>query len=149
LKFNFYSSIAETSLTIDNVNYVIDSGLCEQTRFSVSSERESLVVVPISKASANQRAARAGRVAAGKCFRLFTASMYEDKLEENTVPEIQRVNLGNVVLLLKSLGINDLIHFGFLDPPSPDTLNVVMRHLYELGAINSESDWSYISCPKF
>jgi pre-mRNA-splicing factor ATP-dependent RNA helicase DHX16 len=136
-------------LTIDNVNYVIDSGLCKQTWFSVSSERESLVVVPISKASANQRAARAGRVAVGKCYRLYTASLYDDELEENTMPEIQLVNLGNVVLLLKSLGINVLIHFGFLDPPSPDTLKVVMRHLYELGAINFESNWSYISCPRF
>ena len=97
---------------------------------------ESLVVVPVSKASANQRAGRAGRVAAGKCFRLYTAWAYMKELEENTVPEIQRVNLGNVVLLLKSLGINDLIHFDFLDPPPHETLTMALEQLYALNALN-------------
>ncbi|KAH6921065.1 hypothetical protein HPB50_027946 [Hyalomma asiaticum] len=77
------------------------------------------------KASARQRSGRAGRVAAGKCFRLYTAWAYEHELEDNTVPEIQRVNLGNVVLMLKSLGINDLLHFDFLDPPAHETLEVL------------------------
>jgi HrpA-like RNA helicase len=108
---------------------------------------ESLVVVPISKASANQRAGRAGRVAAGKCFRLYTAWSYKHELEENTVPEIQRVNLGNVVLLLKSLGINDLIHFDFLDPPPHETLALALEQLYALGALNHKGDWSTICCP--
>ena len=93
---------------------------------------ESLTVTPVSKASANQRAGRAGRVAAGKCFRLYTAWAYQHELEENTVPEIQRVNLGNVVLLLKSLGINDLIHFDFLDPPPHETLVLALEQLYAL-----------------
>lgn len=74
------------------------------------------------QASANQRAGRAGRVAAGKCFRLYTAWAYKSELEDNTVPEIQRINLGNAVLMLKALGINDLIHFDFLDPPPHETL---------------------------
>ena len=65
---------------------------------------------------------RAGRVAPGKCFRLYTAFAYKNELEENTIPEIQRTNLGNVVLLLKSLGIDDLVHFDFLDAPPAETL---------------------------
>ncbi|KAK4018855.1 pre-mRNA-splicing factor ATP-dependent RNA helicase DHX16 [Daphnia magna] len=130
------TNIAETSLTIDNIIFVIDPGFCKQNSYNARTGMESLVVVPISKASANQRAGRAGRVAAGKCFRLYTAWAYKHELEENTVPEIQRVNLGNVVLLLKSLGINDLIHFDFLDPPPHETLALALEQLYALGALN-------------
>lgn len=130
------TNIAETSLTIDNIIYVIDPGFCKQNSYNARTGMESLQVVPISKASANQRAGRAGRVAAGKCFRLYTAWAYKHELEENTVPEIQRVNLGNVVLLLKSLGINDLIHFDFLDPPPHETLALALEQLYALGALN-------------
>lgn len=86
----------------------------------------------IFQASANQRAGRAGRVAAGKCFRLYTAWAYKHELEDNTIPEIQRMNLGNVVLTLKALGINDLIHFDFLDPPPHETL-VIFSHYLSLG----------------
>jgi pre-mRNA-splicing factor ATP-dependent RNA helicase DHX16 len=130
------TNIAETSLTIDNIIYVIDPGFNKQNSYNARTGMESLVVVPVSKASANQRAGRAGRVAAGKCFRLFTAWAYQHELEDNTVPEIQRVNLGNVVLLLKSLGINDLIHFDFLDPPPHETLVLALEQLYALGALN-------------
>merc|ERR1712112_461151 len=111
------TNIAETSLTIDNIIYVIDPGFSKQNSYNARTGMESLIVTPVSKASANQRAGRAGRVAAGKCFRLYTAWAYQHELEDNAIPEIQRVNLGNVVLMLKSLGINDLIHFDFLDPP--------------------------------
>lgn len=68
--------------------------------------------------------------------RLYTAWAYQHELEDNSVPEIQRVNLGNVVLLLKSLGINDLIHFDFLDPPPHETLVLALEQLYALGALN-------------
>eukprot|EP00057_Strongylocentrotus_purpuratus_P020273 XP_011674747.1 PREDICTED: deleted in malignant brain tumors 1 protein-like [Strongylocentrotus purpuratus] len=91
-------------------------------------------------ASANQRAGRAGRVAAGKCFRLYTAWAFKNELEENTIPEIQRTNLGNVVLLLKSLGINDLIHFDFMDPPPHETLVLALEQLYALGALNHKGE---------
>ena len=130
------TNIAETSLTIDNIIYVIDPGFNKQNSYNARTGMESLIVTPVSKASANQRAGRAGRVAAGKCFRLFTAWAYQHELEDNTVPEIQRVNLGNVVLLLKSLGINDLIHFDFLDPPPHETLVLALEQLYALGALN-------------
>lgn len=130
------TNIAETSITIDNIIYVIDPGYCKQNSFNPRTGMESLVVVPISKASANQRAGRSGRVAAGKCFRLFTAWAYQNELEESTIPEIQRVHLGNVVLMLKSLGINDIIHFDYLDPPSSEALIIALEQLYALGALN-------------
>ena len=130
------TNIAETSLTIDNIIYVIDPGFGKQNSYNARTGMESLIIVPISKASANQRAGRAGRVAPGMCFRLYTQWAYQHELEENPIPEIQRVNLGNVVLMLKSLGINDLIHFDFLDPPPHETLVLALEQLYALGALN-------------
>lgn len=134
------TNIAETSLTIDGIIYVIDPGFCKQKSYNARTGMESLVVTPISKASANQRAGRAGRVAAGKCFRLYTAWAFKNELEENSIPEIQRTNLGNVVLLLKSLGINDLIHFDFMDPPPHETLVLALEQLYALGALNHKGE---------
>lgn len=134
------TNIAETSLTIDNIIYVIDPGFAKQNNFNSRTGMESLMVVPISKASANQRAGRAGRVAPGKCFRLYTAWAYKQELEDNTVPEIQRINLGNAVLMLKALGINDLIHFDFLDPPPHETLVLALEQLYALGALNHHGE---------
>lgn len=78
---------------------------------------ESLLVTAISKASAQQRAGRAGRTRPGKCFRLYTEKAYKQEMQENTYPEILRSNLGSVVLQLKKLGIDDLVHFDFMDPP--------------------------------
>jgi pre-mRNA-splicing factor ATP-dependent RNA helicase DHX15/PRP43 len=78
---------------------------------------ESLLVTAISKASAQQRAGRAGRTRPGKCFRLYTERAYMQEMQENTYPEILRSNLGSVVLQLKKLGIDDLVHFDFMDPP--------------------------------
>ncbi|XP_030013911.1 pre-mRNA-splicing factor ATP-dependent RNA helicase DHX16 [Sphaeramia orbicularis] len=130
------TNIAETSLTIDGIIYVIDPGFCKQKSYNARTGMESLIVTPCSRASANQRAGRAGRVAAGKCFRLYTAWAFKHEMEETTVPEIQRTNLGNVVLLLKSLGINDLIHFDFMDPPPHETLVLALEQLYALGALN-------------
>ncbi|KAH9065334.1 P-loop containing nucleoside triphosphate hydrolase protein [Lactarius vividus] len=114
------TNIAETSITIDGMS--------------------SLVVVPCSRASANQRAGRAGRVGPGKAFRLYTKWAYNNELEANTVPEIQRTNLGMVVLLLKSLGINDLIGFEFMDPPPGETLMRALELLYALGALNDRGE---------
>ncbi|MGK3733684.1 MAG: pre-mRNA-splicing factor ATP-dependent RNA helicase DHX16 [Bacillariaceae sp.] len=109
------TNIAETSLTIDGICYVIDTGFNKQKSYNARSGMESLVVTPVSQAASNQRAGRAGRTAPGKCFRLFTAWSFQHELDANTIPEILRTNLGNVVLMLKSLGINDLIHFDFMD----------------------------------
>lgn len=81
---------------------------------------ESLLVSPISKASAQQRAGRAGRTRPGKCFRLYTEKAYKTEMQEQTYPEILRSNLGTVVLQLKKLGIDDLVHFDFMDPPGEE-----------------------------
>ncbi|GAB4815704.1 hypothetical protein N2152v2_002750 [Parachlorella kessleri] len=134
------TNIAETSLTIDGIKYVIDPGFCKQNSYNPRSGMESLQVTPISKASALQRAGRAGRTSPGKCFRLYTAWAYQHELEDNTVPEIQRTNLGNVVLLLKSLGINDLINFDFMDPPPTETMFRALEQLYALGALNDKGE---------
>lgn len=134
------TNIAETSLTIDNIVYVIDPGFAKQNNFNSRTGMESLMVVPISKASARQRAGRAGRTAPGKCFRLYTAWAYKHELEDNTIPEIQRINLGNAVLTLKALGINDLLHFDFLDPPPHETLVLALEQLYALGALNHHGE---------
>lgn len=134
------TNIAETSLTIDGICYVIDTGFCKQKSYNPKTGMESLIVTPVSKAAANQRAGRAGRTQPGKCFRLYTAWSYEHELEDNTVPEIQRTNMGNVVLMLKSLGINDLLHFDFMDKPPAETLMRALEQLYALGALNDRGE---------
>jgi len=134
------TNIAETSLTIDGIIYVIDTGFCKQKSYNPRTGMESLIVTPISKASAQQRAGRAGRVAPGKCFRLFTSFSYQHELDEETVPEIQRTNLGNVVLLLKSLGIDKIVEFDFMDPPPAETLIRALEQLYALGALNDRGE---------
>ena len=134
------TNIAETSLTIDGIKYVIDPGFCKQNSYNPRTGMESLQVTPISKASAMQRTGRAGRTSPGKCFRLYTAWAFQHELEDNSVPEIQRTNLGNVVLLLKSLGINDLINFDFMDPPPSETMFRALEQLYALGALNDKGE---------
>ncbi|VDK18158.1 unnamed protein product [Anisakis simplex] len=136
IKVVLATNIAETSVTIDGISYVIDPGFGKQNSFDARSGVEHLHVVTISKAAANQRAGRAGRTGPGKCFRLYTAWAYKHELEDQPIPEIQRTNLGNVVLMLKSLGIHDLIHFDFLDPPPQETLVIALEQLYALGALN-------------
>lgn len=134
------TNIAETSITIDGVVYVIDPGFVKQNAYNPRNGMESLVVTPCSRAAAGQRAGRAGRVGPGKCFRLYTKHAFMHELEQDTVPEIQRTNLGMVVLMLKSLGINDLIGFDFLDPPPGDTLIRAFDNLYALGAFNDRGE---------
>ncbi|GAA5825734.1 hypothetical protein JCM3770_003409, partial [Rhodotorula araucariae] len=134
------TNIAETSITIDGVVYVIDPGFVKQNAYNPRNGMESLVVTPCSRAAAGQRAGRAGRVGPGKCFRLYTKHAFLHELEQDTVPEIQRTNLGTVVLMLKSLGINDLIGFDFLDPPPGDTLVRALDLLYALGAFNDRGE---------
>ena len=134
------TNIAETSLTIDGIKYVVDPGFVKQKSYNPRSGLEALTVTPVSQASALQRAGRAGRTAPGKAFRLYTAWSYQHELEPGTVPEIQRTNLGSVVLMLKSLGINDLLHFDFMDPPPAETLLRALEQLYALGALNDRGE---------
>ncbi|KAL9308060.1 putative RNA helicase [Arabidopsis thaliana] len=130
------TNIAETSLTIDGIKYVVDPGFSKMKSYNPRTGMESLLITPISKASATQRAGRAGRTSPGKCYRLYTAFNYNNDLEENTVPEVQRTNLASVVLALKSLGIHDLINFDFMDPPPAEALVKSLELLFALGALN-------------
>ncbi|KAI3644305.1 hypothetical protein MP228_010469 [Amoeboaphelidium protococcarum] len=132
------TNIAESSITIDGVVYVVDCGYVKEKQYNARTGMEQLVVVPCSKASADQRKGRAGRVSAGKCFRLYTLWTYDNEMPQNQTPEIQRSNLSNVVLLLKSMGISDLINFEFMDPPSPKSLAKALELLYALGALNEK-----------
>ena len=99
---------------------------------------DSLVVTPISQASARQRAGRAGRTGPGKCYRLYTEQAFKTEMLPTNVPEIQRTNLGNVVLQLKAMGINDLLGFDFMDPPPVATLVGALESLHALGALDDE-----------
>ncbi|CAH9057308.1 unnamed protein product [Cuscuta epithymum] len=134
------TNIAETSLTIDGIKYVIDPGFCKVKTYNPRTGMESLHISPISKASANQRAGRSGRTGPGKCFRLYTAYNFLNDLEDNTVPEIQRTNLANVVLSLKSLGIHDLLNFDFMDPPPAEALLKALEVLFALSALSKHGE---------
>lgn len=134
------TNIAETSLTINGITFVIDPGFAKQKTYDARTGVDALLVTPISKASADQRTGRAGRVAPGKCFRLYTKSAFEKEMLQNGIPEIQRTNLCMVVLLLKSLGVNDLVHFDFLDPPPAEALIRALETLYALGGLNSDGN---------
>ncbi|KAL7036093.1 hypothetical protein ACKWTF_008688 [Chironomus riparius] len=134
------TNIAETSLTIDGVVFVIDPGFAKQKVYNPRIRVESLLVSPISKASAQQRAGRAGRTRPGKCFRLYTEKAYKEEMQDNTYPEILRSNLGTVVLQLKKLGIDDLVHFDFMDPPAPETLMRALELLNYLAALDDDGN---------
>ena len=118
----------------------LGAGFSKQKVYNPRIRVESLLVSPISRASAKQRAGRAGRTAPGKCFRLYTEKSFKDDLIPQTHPEILRSNLSSVVLQLKKLGIDDLVHFDFLDPPAPETLMRALEMLNYLGALNDEGD---------
>ena len=130
------TNIAETSLTIEGVVYVVDSGFCKQKIYNARMRMESLLVTPISKASAKQRAGRAGRVRPGKCFRLFTEDSFKKELLDNSFPELLRSNLTSLVLLLFKLGYTDLVHFDFIDPPATESLLRALELLNDLGILD-------------
>jgi pre-mRNA-splicing factor ATP-dependent RNA helicase DHX15/PRP43 len=138
------TNIAETSLTIDGIVYVVDPGFSKQKVYNPRVRVESLLVSPISRASANQRSGRAGRTRPGKCFRLYTERAFSEELIEQTYPEILRSNLSTVVLTLKKLGIHDLVHFDFMDPPAPETMMRALELLNYLGALDDEGDLTEI-----
>ena len=131
------TNVAEASVTINGVVYVVDSGFVKLRHYNASCGIDSLVIVPTSKASANQRAGRAGRVRAGKAFRLYPESEFE-KLDPFTVPEVQRTNLATVVLQLKSLGISNVLRFSFLNRPPAQLMVQGMELLYALGAVDHD-----------
>ena len=134
------TNIAETSLTIDGIVYVVDPGFSKQKIYNPRIRVESLLVSAISKASAQQRAGRAGRTRPGKCFRLYTEGAFKKELIETTYPEVLRSNLSSTVLDLKKLGIDDLVHFDFMDPPAPETMMRALEELNFLACLDDEGE---------
>ena len=132
------TNIAETSITIDQIYYVIDPGFVKQNAYDPKLGMDSLVVTPISQAQVKQRAGRAGRTGPGKCFRLYTEAAYQSEMLPTTIPEIQRQNLSHTILMLKAMGINDLLHFDFMDPPPTNTMLTALEELYALSALDDE-----------
>ncbi|XBI54648.1 hypothetical protein VPH35_036625 [Triticum aestivum] len=146
------TNIAETSLTVDGIFYVIDTGYGKMKVYNPRMGMDALQVFPCSRAAADQRAGRAGRTGPGTCYRLFTESAYQNEMLPNPVPEIQRTNLGNVVLLLKSLKVENLLDFDFMDPPPQENILNSMYQLWVLGALNNvggltEIGWKMVEFP--
>lgn len=132
------TNIAETSLTIDGIHYVVDPGFVKQKVYNSKSGLDALVITPISQAQAKQRAGRAGRTGPGKCYRLYTERAYRDEMLPSAVPEIQRTNLASTLLSLKAMGINDLLSFDFMDPPPMETMVMALEQLHSLSALDNE-----------
>ncbi|RAL61032.1 hypothetical protein DID88_010128 [Monilinia fructigena] len=135
-KVIFSTNIAEASVTIDGILYVVDCGFVKLRAYNPITGIETLTATPISKASATQRSGRAGRTKPGKCFRLYTESNFQH-LEESTVPEIQRSNLAPVILQLKALGIDNIVRFPFLTSPPAELVIRALELLYSLGALDT------------
>ncbi|KAB1210189.1 hypothetical protein CJ030_MR6G024593 [Morella rubra] len=133
-KVIFATNVAETSLTIPGVKYVIDPGMVKESKFEPGSGMNVLKVCRISQSSANQRAGRAGRTEPGKCFRLYSGSDYES-MPPNQEPEIRRVHLGVAVLRILALGIKNVQDFDFVDAPSANAIDMAIRNLVQLGAV--------------
>ncbi|XP_038904722.1 pre-mRNA-splicing factor ATP-dependent RNA helicase DEAH10 isoform X2 [Benincasa hispida] len=128
------TNIAETSVTIPGIKYVIDPGFVKARTYDPNKGMESLIVFPTSKAQALQRSGRAGREGPGKCFRQYPEDMFY-KLEDSTKPEIKRCNLSNVILQLKALGVDDVTEFDFLEQPPRQAIYKSLEQLISLGAI--------------
>ncbi|CAO3623245.1 unnamed protein product [Cunninghamella echinulata] len=135
------TNIAETSITIPGIKYVIDCGLAKLRGFNPKIGVESLLLHPISKSSAWQRTGRAGREAAGVCYRLYTEDTFRE-LDDDTVPEIRRCNLAAAVLSMKATGIDNILEFDYMDRPSRASLIRALEELYALGAIDDKGNLS-------
>jgi pre-mRNA-splicing factor ATP-dependent RNA helicase DHX38/PRP16 len=134
------TNIAETSLTVDGIKYVIDTGYCKVKVYNPKIGMDALQINPISQQNANQRAGRAGRTGPGFSYRLYTERQFCNEMLEAQIPEIQRTNLGYVVLLLKSLGVKNLLEFDFMDPPPQDNITNSMYQLWVLGALDNTGE---------
>ncbi|KAL7089088.1 hypothetical protein ACP275_13G166900 [Erythranthe tilingii] len=138
-KVIFSTNIAETSLTLEGVVYVVDCGFSKQCFYNPMTDIENLVVAPISKASARQRAGRAGRVRPGKCYRLYTEEYFINEMSADGIPEMQRSNLVSCVIQLKALGIDNILGFDWPASPSPEALIRALEVLYSLGVLDDDA----------
>ncbi|KDD73479.1 hypothetical protein H632_c2133p0, partial [Helicosporidium sp. ATCC 50920] len=132
------TNVAETSLTLDGILYVIDTGFIKVKVYTPKLGMDALAVFPESQSAAAQRSGRAGRTGPGTCWRLFTESAFRGEMLAASVPEIQRTNLANTVLLLKTLGVHDVAAFDFMDPPPAPNVAHSLLQLWTLGALDQE-----------
>jgi ATP-dependent helicase HrpA len=132
------TNVAESSLTVPGIRYVIDTGTARISRYSSRSRMQRLPIEPISRASADQRAGRCGRVAPGVCVRLYSEADFKQR-EQFTAPEIQRTNLASVILQTTALRLGKLEEFPFLEPPRSGTITDGYRMLFELGALDAKN----------
>ncbi len=137
------TNVAETSLTVPGIRYVVDTGMARVKRYSYRQKVEQLQIEPISKAAANQRAGRCGRVAAGVCIRLYEEANFQNR-PDFTDPEIMRSSLANVILRMKSLGLTQIEAFPFVQAPLNRAISDGYHLLQELGALNAKNELSEI-----
>lgn len=134
------TNVAQSSLVMDGIVFVIDPGYSEQKIYNPRNQIVGQFAAPTSKEWANLRAQTAGRSGPGKCFRLYTEKAFKLEMQERTYPELLRSNLSYTILALKKLGIDDLVHFDFLDPPAPESLMRALEQLNYLGAIDDDGN---------
>jgi ATP-dependent RNA helicase DDX35 len=139
----FATNIAETSVTVPNIAHVIDCGFAKMPFFDPFSGFDRLIVCPISKANARQRAGRAGRVRPGKCYRLYSEEEF-DNFDHETAPEIQRSSLTSLILLIKSLGVKNVLSFDLMSVPTVEALSHGLESLYALGAMDDAAELSVL-----
>ena len=139
----FATNVAESSLTVPGIRYVIDSGTARISRYSARSKMQRLPIESVSRASADQRAGRCGRIGPGICVRLYSAEDYESR-DQFTTPEIRRTSLASVILQTKTLGLGRLEEFPLLDPPRPEAIREGTRTLIELGALDDRHELTEI-----
>ena len=133
------TNVAETSLTVPGIRYVVDPGTARISRYSLRTKVQRLPIEPVSQASARQRAGRCGRVADGVCIRLYTEDDFDSR-PEFTDPEILRTNLASVILQMTAIGLGDIAAFPFVDPPDRRSVRDGVALLEELGALRLEGD---------
>lgn len=133
------TNVAESSVTVPGIKYVVDSGLIKQVEFDPQTGIQSLVTTQHAKSGCIQRTGRAGRISEGECHRLYDKKDFEERLDFQT-PEIQRSNLANVVLTMKRMGIEDVKSFEFIDPPEPEAIDQAIATLKVLGALDDQEN---------
>jgi ATP-dependent helicase HrpA len=137
------TNVAESSLTVPGIRYVIDTGTARISRYSARSRTQRLPIEAVSQASADQRAGRCGRIGPGVCIRLYSEEDYNHR-ERYTTPEIQRTNLASVILQTKSLKLGEIESFPFIDPPRSAAITDGYKTLFEIGAIDERQNLTSI-----
>jgi ATP-dependent helicase HrpA len=129
------TNVAESSLTVPGIRFVIDTGTARISHYSPRRKVQRLPIEAVSRASADQRAGRCGRIGPGICVRLYSEVDYQTR-DRYTLPEIRRTNLASVILQTKAMRLGELEDFPFLDPPRADAIRDGYKTLFELGALD-------------